>query len=265
MHELTRYVSSLHGKLQEWENAEFEWKKKVAALEKRVVVLEQREIAPSVESKLAVPSLPSRKIQDANIMPPKAKKTEVETKKIEKPKTQKTVEFVAPAVDKSITSRPRNPMEDETGFITVTKKKSPLTVRGTRKPESDTEDEKILLDQLRIKEPPHRDFCVRGLRNLINPDYLSAYLKKIGVEYRFVRIHVRGNDDLRGTTFARIGTFEGFEKVVMDPASWPTNITVRPWKYYPRSEKPLSGWDWHSLRLRADAPKPRKDPRTPTK
>src|SRR5664279_5076926 len=84
-----------------------------------------------------------------------------------------------------------------------------------------------------LKESPHKDFCVRGLPKAVTEEKFRTYVENLGVRVRFVRIHKLKEDDLRGTTFARVGTYESDAETMMDGSKWFKNISVRLWGYKP--------------------------------
>lgn len=43
----------------------------------------------------------------------------------------------------------------------------------------------------------------------------------------FVRIHRLNDDDLRGTTFARVGTYESDSMAMTDSRKWFKNLSIR--------------------------------------
>jgi len=85
-----------------------------------------------------------------------------------------------------------------------------------------------------LTDPPHVDFCVRGLPRNATMEKFQEYVESLGVKVRFIRIHQLKKDDPRGTTFARVGTFEEDSHVMMDGTKWLKNLSVRRWKYFPK-------------------------------
>lgn len=114
------------------------------------------------------------------------------------------------------------------GFKTVTYQRS---VKGTGAA-TGTQDGGDLISKLRLKTPPHRDFCVCGLPRDVSEKDVYDYVASLGVKVRFTEVHRRGENDRRGTTFARIGTYVAHEQAVLMPENWPENVSVRPWVYY---------------------------------
>ncbi|OWA52936.1 hypothetical protein BV898_17378 [Hypsibius exemplaris] len=124
-------------------------------------------------------------------------------------------------------------VENERSFELVNhqRKKTPA-IKGCRNVTADSKND--IFSRLCLSTQPGRDYFVRGfLLTKIDAD-LKECFAAMEVPLRLVAIHRSAVGDHRGTTWARIGTTNEFEEIVMCKENWPPNVSIRPWIYRQR-------------------------------
>ncbi|GAV08467.1 hypothetical protein RvY_18150 [Ramazzottius varieornatus] len=109
----------------------------------------------------------------------------------------------------------------------VPRKVRPVIMKGIQQADEKT----ITANPPQERGLTSRDFTSRDDPMHITAEQFSAYLQRIGVKPRFVRILPIGPDDTKSSTVGRIRIYTSDVDVLLKAENWSSNISIAPWKF----------------------------------